>query len=73
MTTRPLCAHGYVLMQDSCPGCDHATETPHPADPVSVRPSWATRDYRRCRRCAQIPSHPIHATRTPAEEAPRHA
>jgi len=54
------CAHEYGLMRDSCPGCDHEQETPHEADPVTVRPSWAKRNMRRCRRCALVPSHPIH-------------
>ncbi|MGA5084072.1 hypothetical protein [Streptomyces pseudogriseolus] len=54
------CAHGYGLMRDSCPGCDHETETPHDADPVTIRPTWAKRNMRRCRRCGCVPSHPIH-------------
>jgi hypothetical protein len=62
---RPLddtvrCAHDYGLMRDSCPGCDAEQETPHAADPVTVRPSWAKRDMRRCRRCSLTPSHRIH-------------
>lgn len=60
MTNRPLCAHDYVLMQDSCPGCDAERERPHQADPVTVRPRWANRDMRRCRRCALVPSDRIH-------------
>jgi hypothetical protein len=58
--TRVLCAHGYVLMQDSCPGCDAEAEAPHVADPVTVRPSWNNRPFKRCRRCALVPSHRIH-------------
>lgn len=57
---RVRCVHDYVLLQDSCPGCDHAQETPHTADPVTVRPRWAKRDMRRCRRCALQPSARIH-------------
>jgi hypothetical protein len=74
-TEKPLadntvtCTHGYGLMRDSCPGCDHEQETPHEADPVTVRPMWAKRDMRRCRRCALVPSHKIH--RTTAAEAQR--
>ncbi|WND36945.1 hypothetical protein RI578_22825 [Streptomyces sp. BB1-1-1] len=54
------CAHGYGLLRDSCPGCDHEGETPHEADPVTIRPEWAKRNMRRCRRCTLRPSHPIH-------------
>ncbi|MDH6116879.1 putative Zn finger protein [Kitasatospora sp. GAS204A] len=61
-TARILCAHGYVLMQDSCPGCDSAEETPHPADPVKVRPSWSSRTLTRCRTCGKTPGHQIHKT-----------
>jgi uncharacterized Zn finger protein len=57
---RVLCAHNYVLMQDSCPGCDAEGETSHTAEPVKVKPSWATRVLTRCRRCSQVPSHRIH-------------
>lgn len=57
---RIQCAHGYVLMQDSCPGCDAEQDTPHEADPVTVRPRWAKGTMRRCRRCALRPSHYIH-------------
>jgi len=54
------CAHGYGLLRDSCPGCDAEQETPHDADPVTIRPEWAKRNMRRCRRCTLRPSHPIH-------------
>jgi hypothetical protein len=57
---RVRCAHDYWLMQDSCPGCDAEQETPHAADPVTLRPAWARRDMRRCRRCGLVPSHAIH-------------
>ncbi|MHC3392053.1 hypothetical protein ACLQ2E_21700 [Streptomyces lavendulocolor] len=57
---RVLCAHGYVLMQDSCPGCDHESETPHQADPVRVVPSWTSTPHKRCRRCSLRPSDRIH-------------
>lgn len=57
------CAHGYGLLRDSCPGCDAEQETPHDADPVTLRPEWAKRDMRRCRRCTLRPSHPIHKAR----------
>lgn len=56
-----LCDHGYFLMQDSCPGCDHMGETPHVADPVTVQPSWAKRNMRRCLKCGKAPSHRIHS------------
>jgi hypothetical protein len=59
-----LCAHHYGLMRDSCPGCDAEQEVPHEADPVTVRPTWAKRDMRRCRRCALVPSHAIHRAGT---------
>lgn len=60
------CAHGYGLLRDSCPGCDHEEETPHEADPVTIRPEWAKRSTRRCRRCGQVPSHPIHRAKRTA-------
>jgi hypothetical protein len=56
----PLCAHGYGLMRDSCPGCDAEQERTHDAEPVKVKPRWARGTMTRCRRCALIPSHPIH-------------
>lgn len=59
--TRPLCLHGYVLAQDSCPACD-GNDTPHPADTVPVHPDWAVRPLRRCRACGHVPSHRIHRT-----------
>ncbi|MFJ9521242.1 PP2C family protein-serine/threonine phosphatase [Kitasatospora sp. NPDC101801] len=59
-TRRVLCAHGSVLMQDGCSGCDAAEETPHPADPVRVHPTWAPRALTRCRNCGQPPSRRIH-------------
>lgn len=63
---RVRCAHDYWLMQDSCPGCDAEQETPHEADPVTVRPTYAKRDMRRCRRCALVPSHAIHSAKRTA-------
>lgn len=57
---RTRCAHGYFLMQDSCPGCDAEQEREHAADPVRVRPDWARQWMRRCRRCGLTPSHRIH-------------
>jgi uncharacterized Zn finger protein len=57
---RVLCAHGYVLMQDSCPGCDHMGETPHVADVVRVVPSWTATVHRRCRQCGLVGSAKIH-------------
>lgn len=59
-TDRVLCAHGYVLLQDTCPGCDAEEEKPHDADPVSVYSRWAKADVRRCRKCGMSPSHHIH-------------
>jgi hypothetical protein len=60
-TARPLCLHGYVLAQDSCPVCD-GNDTPHPADTVLVHPDWATRPILRCRACGQPRGHRIHRT-----------
>lgn len=60
--SRVRCAHGYVFLQDSCPGCDSEGETPHEAEPVQVKPGWAMRVMTRCRRCGEIPSHRIHQT-----------
>lgn len=57
---RVHCAHGYVLAQDSCPGCDSEQEQAHPADPTTVRPSWAKDDRRMCRRCGLSTSHKVH-------------
>lgn len=62
---RPLCAHGYFLMQDSCPGCDAEKEIPHPAIPIRVKPSWAKHFHTRCQRCSQRPSHRIHVEMNP--------
>lgn len=77
MTPAPArvhCTHRYVLLQDSCPGCDAEQERPHPADPVTVRPAWATRDMYRCRRCTLPPSARIHragsSTGPPTGEQP---
>lgn len=61
------CAHGYGLLRDSCPGCDYEQETPHAADPVTLRPAWAKRNMRRCRRCTLRPSHPIHRAEPAAQ------
>ena len=60
--SRVLCAHGYYLLQDSCPGCDHECETPHEAEPVKVKPGWAMRVMTRCRRCGGVASDRIHKT-----------
>ncbi|MER5352528.1 PP2C family protein-serine/threonine phosphatase [Kitasatospora sp. NPDC002551] len=57
---RVLCAHGRAFMRDSCSGCDAAEETPHPADPVTVRSPWTSRMVKRCRTCAQPPGRRIH-------------
>lgn len=57
---RVECAHGYILMQDSCPNCDAESEERHTPDPVKVKPEWATTTYTRCRNCGQVPSHRIH-------------
>jgi hypothetical protein len=54
------CAHGYVLMQDSCPGCDRMEEAQHKADPVAVIPSWTGRAHTRCRVCSLVPSARVH-------------
>jgi hypothetical protein len=51
---RVECAHGYVLGQDSCPGCDAAEEQPHHSDPVRVRTSDG-RVLDLCRNCGQPP------------------
>jgi hypothetical protein len=58
-----LCDHGYGLMRDSCPGCDHMEETPHVATVVTVTPSWSTRPHRRCTACSMTASHRIHQTK----------
>lgn len=54
------CAHGYWLEQDSCPGCDAATERPHPADPVVVRVLSTGRLGKRCRECGESSRAPQH-------------
>ncbi|MEV7123965.1 PP2C family protein-serine/threonine phosphatase [Kitasatospora griseola] len=59
-TSRVLCAHGYVLEQNSCPGCDAAEDAPHPADPVRVHPAWAPRPLTRCRTCGQPSRRRVH-------------
>lgn len=57
---RVQCAHGYVLMQDSCPGCDAEQEQAHEPDPVRVWPAWSPRPLARCRRCSGRRSDRIH-------------
>lgn len=64
MDDKVKCDHGYVLMQDSCPGCDVMEETPHAATPVRVRPSWSNRSHTRCTACSLIPSNRIHVKAT---------
>jgi len=59
---RVRCVHGYVLMQDSCPGCDAESERPHPADMVTVRAEWMKRPGRRCRRCSLTERASVHRT-----------
>lgn len=55
-----LCAHGYTLMHDSCPGCDWESERPHTADMVKVAPAWSDTPHLRCRRCSQVGAHRVH-------------
>lgn len=66
MTT--LCAHGYVLLQDSCPSCDHYSETPHASEPVTFfytrYGETRRRRYVRCRHCAQIDGARVHRVKT---------
>jgi len=53
------CVHGYILMQDSCPGCDAAREIQHKPD---VRPmlGFKGRMVRRCIVCGQQASDAAH-------------
>lgn len=59
------CAHGTVLGQDTCTGCDNASRRPHAAYPVRIRPTWAGKDLLRCRRCGW---HPAAAHHTDAHQ-----
>jgi hypothetical protein len=59
------CDHGYVLMQDSCPGCDAMQETPHVATTTRVTPPWTNRTHIRCTACTRVASAPIHQKATP--------
>ena len=59
-TDRPLCTHGYVMMQDPCPGCDAMQETPHEAVTVHVTPRWSNRAHIRCVHCQRVASNRIH-------------
>ena len=64
---KKACAHGYILMQDSCPGCDHASENKHAPEMVRVM-GFKGRDVSRCTQCGQVKSHPAH---TPVRERKR--
>lgn len=59
MADKILCDHGYVLMQDSCPGCDAMKERKHKDDMVRVM-GFKGRDVNRCRACGQVASHRMH-------------
>lgn len=59
MADKILCDHGYVLMQDSCPGCDQMSEVRHKDDMVRVM-GFKGRDVNRCRACGQVASHRMH-------------
>lgn len=59
---RVLCLHGYVLEQDTCPGCDAAQERPHPAELVAVRLLATRRIGKRCRECGGGPRDAAHVT-----------
>lgn len=57
---RVQCAHGCWLEQDTCSGCDAATDRPHPADPVVVRVLATGRLGKRCRECGESSRAPQH-------------
>lgn len=59
-TTKILCDHGYVMLQDSCPNCDHMQETAHAATTVRVNAPWGKRPFTRCTACQQPASASVH-------------
>lgn len=59
MAGKLQCAHGYILMQDSCPMCDQASENKHGPDMVRVM-GFNGRPVSRCRQCGQAKSHAVH-------------
>lgn len=62
MADKIQCDHGYVLMQDSCPGCDAMSETKHEPRMVRVM-GFKGRAVRRCTACGEPASHPSHKVR----------
>ena len=54
------CAHGCVFLQDSCPSCDHMSETPHVPEMATVTPAWTSRPWTSCLHCQQPRSHRVH-------------
>lgn len=57
-----LCNHGYVLEQETCPGCYQGKETPHGADLVVVALRGSARLGKRCRLCGGTARDPQHVT-----------
>ncbi len=73
MAGKLQCDHGYVLMQDGCPGCDAASEKRHEPKMVRVM-GFKGRPVNRCTACGQAGNHPMHRparTRTRARNTAR--
>lgn len=64
------CDHGYVLMQDSCPGCDAAWRTRHTATPVRVM-GFKGRAVMRCTACSLPKGHEVHQPERPPRKRRR--
>ena len=59
MAGKIKCDHGYVLMQDGCPGCDAASGKKHAPAMVRVM-GFKGRDVSRCLACGQAKAHQAH-------------
>lgn len=59
MAGKLQCDHGYVLMQDSCPGCDAAEDVKHAPAMVRVM-GFKGRPVSRCLACGRARSHQAH-------------
>lgn len=62
MDSSLICTHGYLLLVDTCFGCDSAAKKTHKSDPVHVVPTDGSPTVVRCRQCGQPASHGAHWT-----------
>jgi hypothetical protein len=47
-------------METDCRACTAQSKTPHPADPITVRPTWLSMTLIRCRSCSERTTHINH-------------